>query len=62
MICINFCSGGIGSYITGKRMAERYGTENLIHLFTDTKSEDEDLYRFLRESCAVTGGGASRNC
>lgn len=53
---INFCSGGIGSYICGKRVAAKHGTENLIHLFNDTKSEDEDLYRFLRESVALTGG------
>lgn len=53
---INFCSGGIGSYITGKRVGERRGTAKLIHLFTDTKSEDADLYRFLRESVALTGG------
>lgn len=53
---INFCSGGIGSYICGKRIAANYGTKRLIHLFTDTKSEDPDLYRFLRESVAHTGG------
>lgn len=53
---INFCSGGIGSYICGKRVAERYGTDRLVHLFTDTKSEDEDLYRFLDESVRLTGG------
>lgn len=53
---VNFCSGGIGSYICGKRVAARYGTDKLIHLFQDTKSEDGDTYRFLRQSCALTGG------
>lgn len=53
---VNFCSGGIGSYIAGKRIAAAHGTANLIHLFTNTRSEDEDLYRFLRESVALTGG------
>ena len=53
---VNFCSGGIGSYITGKRVAELHGTAKLIHLFTDTKSEDVDLYRFLKESTDQTGG------
>lgn len=51
-----FNSGGIGSYIAAKRVAARHGTEGLIHLFTDTRSEDEDLYRFLRESTAAIGG------
>lgn len=59
---INFCSGGIGSYITGKRVAARYGTQDLIHLFTDTKSEDADLYRFLEESVKLTGGELVRLC
>lgn len=53
---INFCSGGIGSYICGKRVKEKYGTDSLVHLFTDTRSEDPDLYRFLPESVAATGG------
>ena len=47
------------------RVAEKYGTENLIQLFTDTKKlndhhphrgEDEDAYRFLREGSALIGG------
>lgn len=43
-------SGGIGSYMTAKRVVERQGKENTILLFTDTKTEDEDLYRFLVET------------
>lgn len=56
MYHVNFCSGGLGSYVCGKRVAERHGTKNLYHLFTDTRSEDCDLYRFLPESVALTGG------
>lgn len=49
-------SGGAGSWAAGKRVAERYGTNDLILLFTDTKFEDEDTYRYLRESAANIGG------
>lgn len=49
-------SGGIGSWACAKRVADKYGTENLILLFTDTKSEDEDLYRFLYQASANVGG------
>lgn len=48
-------SGGIGSWACAKRVAERHGTKNMILLFTDTKSEDEDLYRFLYEASANIG-------
>lgn len=51
-----FNSGGIGSWAAAERVKKRYGTERLVHLFTDTKSEDEDLYRFLKETTAATGG------
>jgi hypothetical protein len=43
-------SGGIGSWAAAKRVAERYGTDDLTLLFTDTLMEDEDLYRFLIEA------------
>lgn len=49
-------SGGIGSWAAAKRVAERHGTEGLVLLFTDTKSEDEDTYRFLREGAKNVGG------
>jgi hypothetical protein len=45
-----FYSGGIGSYTTAKRVIEKVGKENVILLFTDTKIEDEDLYRFLDDT------------
>lgn len=49
-------SGGIGSWAAAKRVAERHGTADLTLLFTDTKMEDEDLYRFLDEAAANVGG------
>lgn len=49
-------SGGIGSWAAAKRVAERHGTDGLVLLFTDTKTEDEDLYRFLPEAAANVGG------
>jgi 3'-phosphoadenosine 5'-phosphosulfate sulfotransferase (PAPS reductase)/FAD synthetase len=49
-------SGGVGSWATAKRVAEKYGTDDLVLLFADTKMEDEDLYRFLDEAAANVGG------
>ena len=48
-------SGGIVSWATAKRVAEKHGTENLTLLFADTNMEDEDLYRFL-EDCSKNIG------
>jgi len=39
-------SGGLCSFWTAMRVAEKYGTENMVLLFADTMIEDEDLYRF----------------
>ena len=39
-------SGGIGSFFTTKRLVENYKSENVIMVFCDTNTEDEDLYRF----------------
>lgn len=47
---IIFYSGGIGSWGTAKRVIAKHGKENVILMFTDTKMEDEDLYRFLYET------------
>ena len=46
-------SGGLGSWATGMRVREKYGTENLHLLFADTFIEDDDLYRFLIEGSAL---------
>jgi hypothetical protein len=47
---IIFYSGGLGSWMTAKRVVQAHGAENVICLFTDTLIEDEDLYRFLIET------------
>jgi hypothetical protein len=48
-------SGGVGSWAAAKRVAAKYGTENMVLLFADTMMEDEDLYRFLDEAVANVG-------
>ena len=42
-------SGGIASFFAAKRVVEKYGKENTLLLFADTKMEDEDLYRFIKD-------------
>lgn len=57
-------SGGLGSWLTAKRVAARHGTADLTLLFADVKGdstsphagEDEDAYRFIREAAADVGG------
>lgn len=49
-------SGGIGSWAAAKRVAAKHGTDSLTLLFTDTRVEDPDLYRFLEEGAANVGG------
>ena len=51
---VNF-SGGLCSWMAARRVAEKYGTDDLILLFADTKMEDGDLYRFLNEASADIG-------
>ncbi len=46
-------SGGLGSFYTGLRVKERYGSQYLFKLFTDTLCEDNDTYRFMLEGAAV---------
>jgi hypothetical protein len=53
-------SGGLGSFATAKIVADKFGTETLVLLFADTKTEDEDLYRFLEEAAAYIGGSLVR--
>ena len=40
-------SGGTASAVAAYRVIEKYGAENTVLWFADTKWEDEDLYRFL---------------
>ncbi len=44
-------SGGIGSWAAARLVLDRYDTVTL--LFTDVRGEDEDCYRFIRESAAA---------
>lgn len=54
-------SGGIGSWMTAKRVVERYGPGDVVLLFADVKGhndnphlgEDADTYRFIREAAAA---------
>lgn len=48
-------SGGAGSWAAAKRVAETHGTESLTLLFTDTRMEDADLYRFIEEAADNVG-------
>ena len=43
-------SGGLDSFIAAHRVVEKYGPEDVRLFFMDTKTEDEDLYRFLDET------------
>lgn len=55
MTHVVFFSGGIGSWAAAKRVAEEHGTDSMVLLFTDTKIEDEDTYRFLHEAAENVG-------
>ncbi len=47
-------SGGIGSWAAARLIVEQYA--NVTLLFTDVRGEDEDCYRFIRESAAAMPG------
>jgi hypothetical protein len=55
-------SGGLGSWVTAKRVAEKARPEDITLLFADVGSdrsphvgEDEDTYRFINEAAADVG-------
>lgn len=48
-------SGGLSSHLAAHRMIEEYGRDEVVLLFADTKSEDEDLYRFIAEGAEALG-------
>lgn len=59
-------SGGLGSFMAAQLTVTQYGADNCHLLFTDTKTEDKDLYRFLRETskalkCELTSISDGRN-
>lgn len=47
---IVFFSGGKASFTVAHLVKERYPDDNILLYFTDTKWEDEDLYRFIHEA------------
>jgi hypothetical protein len=49
-------SGGLGSWMTAKRVVEQHGSDRLTLLFADTLIEDGDVYRFLVQSAANVVG------
>lgn len=51
-----FFSSGKASWYAAKRVAEKFGTDNLWLVFADTTIEDPDNYRFLEEAAANVGG------
>lgn len=56
-------SGGLGSWLTARRVRDQHGTDNLTLLFADVggdrddphAGEDEDTYRFLDDAAADIG-------
>src|SRR5690625_7223423 len=46
---IIFFSGGKGSFAAAAYVKEHFPDDNIVLYFTDTKWEDEDLYRFNNE-------------
>lgn len=63
MLHVVMFSGGLGSWMTARRVAEKHGTDDLVLLFADVGSdrsnhvgEDEDTYRFIKEAAADVGG------
>ena len=48
-------SGGVASAVAADRAIQRYGKDNVILWFADTRFEDEDLYRFMGDCLARWG-------
>ncbi|GIE90476.1 hypothetical protein [Actinoplanes regularis] len=55
-------STGITSFCAALRIAEKYGTNNLVLLFADVLTEDPDNYRFLADSSRYLGVPVTRVC
>ncbi len=50
---IIFYSTGLSSFFATHLLIQKYGKENVIAVFADTMFEDEDNYRFLKESIEI---------
>ena len=48
-------SGGLGSFMAAKICKDNFGAENCVLIFADTHTEDEDLYRFVKETVDYLG-------
>lgn len=48
-------SGGLSSFEVARLCVQWYGKDSVECVFTDTLTEDEDLYRFLKETIAYLG-------
>lgn len=48
-------SSGAGSWAAARRIVDLHGADDVTLLFTDTSTEDEDNYRFLREAADDIG-------
>jgi hypothetical protein len=46
---IVFFSGGLSSFAVAHHLKTKFPNDNIVLYFTDTKWEDEDLYRFIDE-------------
>lgn len=55
-----FFSGGAASYISAKRIIDKFGRDNTTLLFADTNYEDPDLYRFISDAEKVLGMQVTR--
>ena len=49
-------SGGVGSWATGRRVAQKYGTDDLVLLVADTNTEADDWRPFV-DACHADIGG-----
>lgn len=45
-------SGGVGSFAAAVECVKSYGKDSVELIFADTKTEDEDLYRFVNDCVA----------
>lgn len=59
-------SGGLSSFEVARVLVAEHGPDDVECVFTDTATEDEDLYRFLRETidylgCTLTHLADGRN-
>ena len=58
---VNF-SGGLCSFWAAHRVAQKFGTEDLVLLFADTLIESPDLYRFNVKASEIIGVPITRIC